>query len=259
MSFINLNETDDAPGALPFGSTVYQRVHERLRAEILDGRLAPGARLKIQELASRFGLSHMPVREALQKLEGEGLVVVQPNRGTSVRQIDTKLLEHVYDVIEALDSLLTARAAEAVSEAGMLRIIAAQQAFEAAAHRRELQACLAANEAFHKAIHAASGNEEGARLVTTPDGLIRALRSRLGYGGDRLQEVARDHAAIVAAIMERNTEGARRLAIAHVRTARIDLIERFAMHEKAMGGCAEPTAQLTRSWRSTTHAIGKAI
>ncbi|NDG50524.1 MAG: GntR family transcriptional regulator [Rhodospirillales bacterium] len=244
MSFIGPSETEDAPGALPFGSTIYQRVHERLRAEILDGRLAPGGRLKIQELASRFGLSHMPVREALQKLEGEGLVVVQPNRGTSVRHIDAKLLEHAYDVIEALDSLLTAKAAEAVSKAGMLRIRAAQQAFEAAACRRDLQACLAANEAFHKAIHAASGNEEGARLVTTPDGLIRALRSRLGYSGDRLQDVAHDHAAMVAAIAERDTEGARKLAIAHIRTARIDLIERFAMHEKAMGESVRSPAQL---------------
>ena len=129
----------------------------------------------------------------------------------------------------------------------MLRIRAAQQAFEAAADHRDLQACLAANEVFHKAIHAASGNEEGARLVSTPDGLIRALRSRLGYGGDRLQEIAHDHAAIVAAIAARNSEGARQLAIAHVQTARIDLIERFAMREKAMGESAQRPAQLARS------------
>jgi DNA-binding GntR family transcriptional regulator len=234
MSPHSSNPVVDFSDALPFGSTVYQRVHERLRAEILAGRLAPGTRLKIQDLASRFGLSHMPVREALQKLEGEGLVVVQPNRGTSVRRIDTDLLKHVYDVIEALDSLLTARAAEAISEDGMGRIRVAQRAFEIAAERQDLQACLAANEDFHRAIHAASGNEEAARLIKTPDGLIRALRSRLGYGDDRLQEIANDHAAIAGAISARDSEGARQLAIAHIRTARADLIERFAIHEEAL-------------------------
>jgi DNA-binding GntR family transcriptional regulator len=227
-------EPDEAAAPLPFGSTIYQRVHEQLRADILTGRMAPGSRLKIQDLATRFGLSHMPVREALQKLEGEGLVVVQPKRGASVRQIDAQLLEHVYDVIEALDSLLTAKAAERAGEGAIQRIRAAQQAFEAAAQRGDQLASLACNDAFHKAIHAASGNEEGARLINTPDALIRALRSRLGYGAERLQDIAKDHAAIAAAIAARDAEGARRLAIAHVRTARVDLIKRLAMQQEAM-------------------------
>jgi DNA-binding GntR family transcriptional regulator len=232
-------EPDEASPPLPFGSTIYQRVHEQLRADILSGRMAPGSRLKIQDLATRFGLSHMPVREALQKLEGEGLVVVQPKRGASVRQIDAQLLEHVYDVIEALDSLLTAKAAERAGEGAMQRIRAAQQAYEAAAQRGDQLACLACNDAFHKAIHAASGNEEGARLINTPDALIRALRSRLGYGAERLQDIAKDHAAIAAAIAARDTEAARRLAIAHVRTARADLIKRLAAQQEAMSAPPE--------------------
>ena len=226
-------ETEPGGERLPFGATIYQRVHERLRDEILDGHLEPGTRLKIAELGARFGLSHMPVREALQKLEGEGLVVVLPNRGASVRQVDAQLLVHVYDVIEALDAMLTAKAAAMADGTGLKRIVQAQRAFEAAARRRDWRACLACNDVFHKAIHAASGNAEGARLISTPDGLIRALRSRLGYGVERLDEIALQHDAIVAAIAARDPMRARQLAIAHIEAARADLIARLARHEQA--------------------------
>jgi DNA-binding GntR family transcriptional regulator len=217
---------------LPFGSTIYQRVHERLRDEILDGVLVPGARLKIAALGARFGLSHMPVREALQKLEGEGLVVVLPNRGASVRQVDAQLLEHVYDVIESLDSMLTAKAALLASDAGLQRIRQAQRAFDAAARRRDWRACLACNDLFHKAIHAASGNDEAVRLISTPDGLIRALRSRLGYGAERMGEIAAQHAAIGDAIEAHDAVRARQLAVEHIGAARADLVALLARHEQ---------------------------
>lgn len=229
---------------LPFGSTIYQRLHERLRDEILDGQLAPGARLKIGELGARFGLSHMPVREALQKLEGEGLVVVAPNRGASVRQVNALLLGHVYDVIEALDSMLTAKAALLASDADLRRIRQSERAFAAAARRRDWRACLACNDTFHKAIHAASGNAEAMRLISTPDGLIRALRSRLGYGSERLDDIVAQHAAIVDAIETQDAVRAHQLAVAHIDAARKDLVERLARHEPATRSTATgpPTA-----------------
>ncbi len=217
---------------LPFGSTIYQRVQERLRDEILDGVLAPGTRLKIGELGTRCGLSHMPVREALQKLEGEGLVVVLPNRGASVRQVDASLLVHVYDVIEALDSMLTGKAALLASDADMHHIRAAQLAFDRAARQHDWRACLASNDAFHRAIHAASGNHEAMRLISTPDGLIRALRSRLGYGAERLGAAVAQHAAIVDAIEARDAVCARQLAVAHIDAARTDLVARLAELDK---------------------------
>ncbi len=229
---------------LPFGSTIYQRLHERLRDEILDGQLAPGARLKIGELGARFGLSHMPVREALQKLEGEGLVVVAPNRGASVRQVDAQLLEHVYDVIEALDSMLTAKAALHANDADLQRIRQSERAFAAAARRRDWRSCLACNDSLHKAIHAASGNAEAMRLIGTPEGLIRALRSRLGYGSERLGDIVAQHAAIVDAIEAQDSERARALAVEHIDAARKDLVERLARHEPSTRSTATgpPTA-----------------
>src|SRR3712207_3392027 len=64
---------------------IYVRVREQLRTDILQGVFAPGERIKIAELSKRYGVSQMPVREALQMLQGEGLVTIAPNKGASIR------------------------------------------------------------------------------------------------------------------------------------------------------------------------------
>ncbi|MBL8228105.1 MAG: GntR family transcriptional regulator, partial [Bryobacterales bacterium] len=78
-------DTFDREDAQGLGDPVYLRVRERLRADILSGRFGPGERIKIAELSKRYGVSQMPVREALQMLQGEGLITIAPNKGASVR------------------------------------------------------------------------------------------------------------------------------------------------------------------------------
>lgn len=114
----------------------------------------------------------------------------------------------------------------------MQPIRAAPRAFDRAARQRD---CLACNDALHKAIHAASGNHEAMRLISTPDGLIRALRSRLGYGAERRGAAADQHAAIVGAIEARDAVCARQLAVAHIDAARTDLVARLVALEKPTG------------------------
>ena len=68
----------------------------RIRDDIVSGALRFGERITMDALASRYGVSHMPVREALRELQGEGLVQIEPNRGARVRSIDSSFVENLF-------------------------------------------------------------------------------------------------------------------------------------------------------------------
>src|SRR6478735_7628995 len=87
-------------------------IAKRLRADIIAGALPFGSRLRIDELASRYGVSHMPVREALRELHGEGLVIIEPNRGARVRSFHIGFVEDLFDLRSAIETMLARRACE---------------------------------------------------------------------------------------------------------------------------------------------------
>jgi DNA-binding GntR family transcriptional regulator len=214
--------------ALPFGSTVYQRVHEQLRTEIISGRLPAGARLKIHDLAARFGLSHMPVREALQHLQGEGLVVMAPNRGATVRRMDAAFVRHLFDIREALEGFLTRQAAPMMDQATLARLRAISDAFDAAGRAGDAAAMVHNNRAFHRAIMEVTGNQEALRLLDLHTYLIGALRTRFGYGPGRAAQTSREHAVLLKALARRDAEAAGRIHDIHIRHARDDLLRVLA-------------------------------
>src|SRR3984893_8789589 len=109
---------------------------DALREAILTGRYAPGSRLVQDDLAETFGMSRIPLREALRRLEGEGLVVISPNRGAIVRPLAPKDVVDLYDLRLALESLALRRAAERyadVREATARRQEEAKEAVESGA------------------------------------------------------------------------------------------------------------------------------
>ena len=84
--------------------TNYDMLRDAIREDIVAGVFPPGCRLKISDLTERYGISAMPVRDALQQLCGEGYIAIEPNRGASVRQIDATFLSQVYEIRRAVES-----------------------------------------------------------------------------------------------------------------------------------------------------------
>src|SRR5215203_7197429 len=82
-------------------------VYDRLRDDIIHGRVKPNERLKVSELASRMGTSTNPVREALQQLRGEGFVIMTPNRGARVMPIDDQFVRDIYEMEMLIEPYLT--------------------------------------------------------------------------------------------------------------------------------------------------------
>ena len=207
-------------------ATTASRVADELRRRILYGELAPGERLKIDRLASLFEVSHMPVREALRELQGEGVLEVFPHRGAVIRGVDRDFVRNFYDARAAIEGMLAARCAERADASAVAALESAAAAFESA-KADEPKARLAADRRFHNAINAAADNPQALRMIAQGRLLAEALRLRFGYGGGRVEAIRVEHRELVRAIERRESAKAGELARAHCIGARDDLLTRF--------------------------------
>jgi len=206
------------------GDTTAMRVAEDLRRRILLGELAPGQRLKIDDVALFCDVSHMPVREALHELEAEGVLDVFPRRGAVVRGVDAGFVRNMYDIREAIEGMLTERCAERIDKTNLARLDAVVTAYEIAATKREAAGLLEANREIHDMINDVANNPHAVRLLAQGRLLIEALRMRFGYGPGRVDTVVSQHRALFRAIAKHDVERAGRLARQHCLAARDDLL-----------------------------------
>ena len=192
-------------------------VSEKIRGQILAGRLKPGERLVEDRLSAELGVSRVPVREALRGLSMEGLVRLEPNRGASVTEVTPELLAELVEVrtlLEALNARLAARRHDpeivALLQDTLLRGNEAAQSGTA----DELAQL---NAEFHERLAEASRN-------SVLSDIMRSLRERTGLafsinGRARAREDWKEHAGVLAAVIEGDEEIAALLAARHVKNA----------------------------------------
>lgn len=195
-----------------------------LRHAILRGEYAFGSRLKIDEIARRFGVSHMPVRKALTQLSGDRLVTIARNRGASVRSVDLETVANIYDVVIPLESLLARRAAERARAPLVDTLMQVEVEFEDAANRLDHGAIVSINQRFHEVIGEHSRNPDAAEIVNRNQEMLRAIRRMYGFDGTRLAGVISDHRALISAFREQDAESAAAIGAGHAAKARSDLI-----------------------------------
>lgn len=207
-----------------FSSTSYQRVHEHLREQIISGRLQAGTRLKIADIAKDYEISQMPVREALQQLQGEGLVVIAPNKGATVRSMDATFVSNIFEIRIALETHLTRVAAERLTAPEIEALAAIQKRIDDAAGQGDLRTHVALNIEFHRRILESTRNWEAIRLLDLHGNLIGALRIRFGFKPQRLRTICREHHALLAALRRQDADAAAAIHDLHIRSARDDLL-----------------------------------
>lgn len=140
-------------------------VFNTLRQEILTGKLKPGERLMEIHLANKLGVSRTPIREAIRKLELEGLVIMMPRRGAEVAQISWKSLKDVLEVRRALDVLAIELACERMTQEDLGSLYHACENFEEATKTKDTRKIAEADVAFHDIIVASTGNKRLIQLV----------------------------------------------------------------------------------------------
>jgi DNA-binding GntR family transcriptional regulator len=198
--------------------SVVDLAYERIRQLVLDGDVAPGARLAQVELAERLGISRTPVREALRRLSAEGLVDSHPNRGFWVAEL-------------SLDAVLRRLEVRVLLEPGIARLAAERRSTRhlaelerAIAREERARTGLAAHDAsreFHFVLARATGNDEHVRIL---DSLWlvevgRRLLSRRATEVDWQGADVSEHRDIAAAVADQRGDDAARLMEAHVRAA----------------------------------------
>ncbi len=198
-------------------------LYDRLRQAILGGEYAFGSRLKIDEIARRYGTSHMPVRKALLQLAGDRLVIMERNRGASVRAIDGDAVRNVYDVVIPLESLLARRAAEKMTGATQSALASVEQAFEDAAAGGDDEAIARLNREFHQVINQQAANPDASAIVDRYQEMLRAFRNVYGADPLRLPGVIADHRALLGCFAAGDADGAAAIAAGHAAKARNDL------------------------------------
>jgi DNA-binding GntR family transcriptional regulator len=195
----------------------YRRVAARLRQEILDGIIPAGDWLRLQSIAERCEVSTQPVREALQQLEGEGLVRIHPNRGAQVRGIDRQRLINIFEIREAVEAMLVAKFCEECSLSEIRRIEAVQRRHDEATLVRDRTATSAANWEFHHLINAGAGNEDARLLVERYYDLYRSLHRSLPVEELDYDRVREEHQRLIDAFHRRDVAAAREVSALHVR------------------------------------------
>jgi DNA-binding GntR family transcriptional regulator len=214
--------------------TVTPNIQNRLRDDIIAGALPFGSRLRIDELAHRYGVSHMPVREALRELHGEGLIIIEPNRGARVRSIHLGFVEDLFDVRSAIETMLARRACERRTKAHLADLAEAEGELEQCVAAESFTAIPRVNRRFHAVINEAAGNPGALSLVDRHWLLVAALWQRYGQDTDRFQVVIDDHQHIMRAIERRDAASAAMLMGAHIEKAKHGLIARMADDLKKM-------------------------
>ena len=140
-------------------------VFNTLRKAILTGTLKPGERLMEVHLANKLGVSRTPIREAIRKLELEGLVIMIPRRGAEVAQITEKSLKDVLEVRRALDALSVELACDRITEEELGTLKKACDDFETAVREKDVSVIAKADVALHDIIVKATGNQRLQQLV----------------------------------------------------------------------------------------------
>jgi DNA-binding GntR family transcriptional regulator len=192
-----------------------ENVYSRIRDDIIKGHIPADSRLKIRDLAARYGVSTNPIREALQQLRGEGFVIITPNRGARIRPIDEIFLRDTNEIELLLEPYLTRCFAEAVTINHIKQLEAIQDEIEALKflnldRHYELDTC------FHWLMYEMHPNRQILDMWCKYRGVLGAVTSRFPITIGRQSAVIEEHRAVIACLKIHDAAGAEAVIRRHV-------------------------------------------
>jgi DNA-binding GntR family transcriptional regulator len=191
--------------------------YDRLREAIHAGSFQPGKRLREGEVADWLGMSRTPVREALRRLETEGLITHEPHRGVVIAQLDHQMIVELYfmrDVLEGTAARLAARHASDAEISALSDMVSAE-----IKHVGDPQKLAQANRRFHQVIYHSAHNRFLLKSLNALDDAMALLGKTTLANPGRAEIAHQEHREIVKAIAERNSAAAEEAAKAHIRAA----------------------------------------
>lgn len=227
----------------PIARTIKESLVEYLRDEIVRGNLVPGQRLRQDELAETYGVSTMPIREALRELEAEGLVTITPHRGAEVTQLTADDLEDIYEIRVVLEGMATRLAVPRLDAAALATLERCIREMDN--QGVEVASLVRLNHEFHTTLYAASSRRHLIELLNIlrhrTQHYLNAYITEFG-GLPRAQE---QHRAILDACRQGEAERAELEMRNHVSSV-AQVVIQYVRQAVQTG---EPRPQSTVIWR----------
>ncbi|MBS4535141.1 GntR family transcriptional regulator [Clostridium sp. D2Q-14] len=195
-------------------------VFEHLREAIITGEIEPGERLMEIQLAENLGVSRTPVREAIRKLELEGLVIMEPRKGVYVSEVSITDVKEVLEIRVSLEGLGAYLAAERIKDDELQELLKKHEELNKSIKDRDVSGIVRKDTELHNIIFKAAKNDT---LVDLIDGLMEQVkRFRVSYvsGHHKSSDLAKEHEKIICAIKNRNKEAAKKYAEEHIEIAK---------------------------------------
>lgn len=200
-------------------------VFESIREAIIEGQLPPGERLMEIQLAEEMGVSRTPVREAIRKLELEGLVVMIPRKGAYVSGLSMKDISDVFEIRSALEGLAAELASERITDEELENMERHLVRIAEGIEKGDITSVVEIDTDFHSMLYAASRNQRLGQIINNLREQIQRFRqTSLSYPG-RMRVALEEHRRIIEAISARDPEMARKLAAEHIENAENSLME----------------------------------
>jgi DNA-binding GntR family transcriptional regulator len=187
---------------------LYEDAYLALRDAIIDGRLAPGDRIVEAEIARQMAISRAPIREAIRKLEQDGLLEYLPRRGTVVKKLSHDEVRDVYLLRAHLEKYAARRAAARITDEDLVELANLIDRMDACAAADDLPGLIAADVQFHARICQASGSSRLVQLWESLNPHCWTLLTGIKAMDYTLSEIASRHRTVLAALQARDVDGA---------------------------------------------------
>ena len=199
---------------LPLRDIVFQT----LRKAIITGELQPGERLMETQLGEKLGVSRTPIREAIRKLELEGLVVMVPRKGAQVAQFTEKDIQDVLEVRAALEALAARLACSRMDDRSFLKLQLAIAEYSYAAKNKDLETMIEKDVEFHDIICSATQNDKLIQLFNNLKEQVNRYRITYLKNVEDSETVVAEHNEILRALQNKEEDVASKLASKHIYT-----------------------------------------
>jgi DNA-binding GntR family transcriptional regulator len=202
-----------------------QHAYRRLRDAIHDGSLKPGQRVMEVELAAWLNVSRTPVRDAIRRLEAEGMLSHEPRNGLVVARLDRQAVMELYamrEVLEGTAARLCARHASDMEVLDLLDLVKAEQELQG-----DPEALLRHNRRFHEAIHRGAHNRYLEKSLSAVNDSMLLLGKPLMLLPHRAKAALTEHAEIARCVQKRDADAAEEAARRHVRAAQRERLKRL--------------------------------
>jgi DNA-binding GntR family transcriptional regulator len=204
---------------------LHHEVAVRLRQRIVEGHLAPGAKLNERELSESLHVSRTPLREAIKMLAAEGLVELLHNRGAVVVQMTQQDVADTFEVIAGLEGQSGALAAQRITDGELAEIRALHYEMLAAYTRRDLPTYYRINAQIHTLINAAARNPVLTQTWRTVNARLQAMRFRSNVDEAKWKRAVDEHERMVELLAQRDAAGLQALMVQHLDHKRDAVLE----------------------------------